>query len=131
MLYGPTEYWYSWSGLPGDDGRDRMPSLGVPLSTVFEPPALSTLVYPLGEAAAPCLCSLLVRLDAIMPVGGFEDAFHGFYEDQAFLAKMYLRHRILVSGGCWDRYRIHPDSCSAVTRDAGGYDSFRGSSCNG
>jgi hypothetical protein len=55
-------------------------------------------------------------------VGGFEEAFHGIYalyEDQAFLAKVYLTARVLVSGERWLRYRQHADSCVSVVTGAG------------
>lgn len=126
MVYGPTQYWYSWTGLPEDLERDYVPDLGVPQDTLYEPPALLTILHPLGQATAPCLCSLLVRRQVIDAVGGFEESFRGSYEDQAFLTKVYLRHSVFVSGECWDRYRIHPASCSAMVNQEGHYDSFRG-----
>ena len=79
----------------------------------------------IGEASAPCLCSLLVRSNAIKRIGGFEESFKGYYEDQAFLTKLYLKETIFVSDGCWDRYRIHPASCSAVVNQTGQYNSLR------
>ena len=125
MVYGPTQYWYSWTGLPEDIERDCVPDLGVQRETLFEPPALLTILYPLGEASAPCLCSLLVRSNVIKKIGGFEESFKGYYEDQAFLTKLYLKETVFVSDGCWDRYRIHPDSCSAVVNQTGQYNSLR------
>ena len=125
MVYGPTQYWYSWTGLPEDLKRDHVPDLGVPHDTLFEPPTLLTRLYPLGEATAPCLCSLLVRTDVIKRMGGFEESFRGYYEDQAFLTKMYLSEPVFVSDGCWDRYRLHPTSCSAVVKQTGQHDSIR------
>ena len=82
-------------------------------------------VYPLGDGAAPCLCSLLIRTGVVRQLGGFEETFTGFYEDQAFLAKMYLSQRVLASDLCLDRYRIHPASCSAKVKDSGEYDLHR------
>lgn len=125
MLYGKTEYWHSWSGHVDAQARDRVPELGVPHDRLFEPPALLTLLYPLGPGTAPCLCSILARTDLVRRVGGFEETFRGFYEDQAFLSKVYLTAPVLVTEGCWDRYRIHSASCSATVKDAGTYDSYR------
>ncbi len=125
MLYAHTEYWYSWSGAAGEQRRDNIPELGVPLNVELEPPELFYQVYPLGSANAPCICSLLVRREALAQVGGFEEAFTGYYEDQAFLTKMYLGERIIVSPGCWERYRIHKQSCSAAVEQAGHYDVYR------
>jgi glycosyltransferase involved in cell wall biosynthesis len=125
MLYGPTQYWHSWTGAADDQQRDDTPDLGVPLDTQFAPAELMTLVYPLGPAPAPCLCSLLIRRDLLQRVGGFEESFVCFYEDQAFLTKVYLSESVYVSSGCWDRYRIHPDSCSATVERSGQYEEFR------
>jgi hypothetical protein len=66
-----------------------------------------------------------MRSDAVRKIGGFEESFQGFYEDQAFLTKMYLTEPVYVSSGCWERYRIHRQSCSAVVKDEGQYDAFR------
>jgi hypothetical protein len=52
----------------------------------------------------------LVRHEAVQTIGGFEEERSlGMYEDQAFLAKLFLRFPVLVSDRCcWDRYRLHP-----------------------
>jgi hypothetical protein len=69
-----------------------------------------------------------VRRSVLQRVGGFEESFGGLYqmyEDQAFLAKVYLTTPVFVSAGCWTRYRQHPDACSTVIRDSGHYASVR------
>ena len=125
IVYGPTQYWHSWTGLPEDRERDHVPKLGVPLDTLVEPPKLLTLLHPLGQETAPCICSLLVRREVLERIGGFEETFHGFYEDQAFLTKVYLSEKVFVSAGCWDRYRIHPEQCCAKVKHAGQSDAYR------
>ena len=128
MVYGANQYWHSWTGAPEDAVRDHIPDLGVALNRLFEPGELSLLVYPLGKAAAPCPSDLLIRRDAITRLNGFEESFTGkyqMYEDQAFLAKMYLHEAVFVSDECWDRYRIHPDSCVAVVTESGHYHAVR------
>lgn len=125
MLYGPTEYWHSWTGNSQDLRRDHVPDLGVPLDSLIQPPTLLTMLYPLGHGPAPCICSLLVRNDVLRRIGGFEDSFPGYYEDQAFLTKVYLSERVFVSSGCWDKYRIHAGSCSAAVEQSGQYDAHR------
>jgi glycosyltransferase involved in cell wall biosynthesis len=125
MIYGASQYWYSWTGNPDDVERDYIPDLGIQLDDLFKPPALSTLLYPLGKAAAPCPSNLLMRRDMIERIGGFEEEYRGMYEDQAFLAKVYLKEAVFVSGECWDRYRIHPESCVSISTRAGQYDSVR------
>jgi glycosyltransferase involved in cell wall biosynthesis len=122
MVYGQSQYWNSWTMKPEDAHRDHVPKLGVQTETLFEPAMLSTLVYPLGPATAPCPSDLLVRRAAVERIGGFEEAFRGMYQlydDQTFLAKMYLNEAVYVAGKCWDRYRQHPDQCVTVVRESG------------
>jgi len=113
MVYGSSQYWYSWSGNAEDLERDHIPDLGVVEDTLFEPPLLLTLLHPLGRGAAPPPSDVLVRRAAVERVGGFEEQFRGgltLYEDQAFLAKLYLNSPVFVSSETWDKYRIHADS---------------------
>jgi glycosyltransferase involved in cell wall biosynthesis len=118
MLYGNTQYWYSWTGNPEDVQRDFMPSLGVQPNTLVKPPTLLPL-FLLRKAPAPCTCSALVRREVIAQVGGFEDAFRYICTDQVFFAKLFLKTPVFVSGGCWDRYRQHPDSCYSMVKQTG------------
>ena len=91
----------------------------------FAPPSLFTRVYPWAtEQRRVCAACWFAR-PSIRHVGGFEETFTGFYEDQAFLAKMYLNRRVLACDLCLDRYRIHPPSCSAKVKDSGEYDVHR------
>src|SRR5215217_1612808 len=53
MLYGLTQYWHSWTGNPADLQRDFVPELGVQANTLFEPPSLLTLLFPLGDSRSP------------------------------------------------------------------------------
>jgi len=122
MVYGQSQYWHSWTMKPEDAHRDHVPKLGVQTDNLFEPGMLSKLVYPLGPATAPCPSDLLLRRSAVERVGGFEEAFRGMYQlydDQTFLAKMYLHEPVYVADKCWDRYRQHPEQLVSVVRDAG------------
>jgi glycosyltransferase involved in cell wall biosynthesis len=118
LVYGATQWWYSWTGKPEDMQRDRVCSLRVQPHTLFKPPTLLSL-FLRGETAVPCTCSILVRREVIESVGGFEEAFRDLYDDQVFYAKVSLASSFFVSGGCWDRYRQHPDSCCAVAKRTG------------
>jgi hypothetical protein len=119
MVYGNTLYWHSWTGKAEDLERDHVPDLGVPTETLFEPPALLNLLYPLGEASTPSTSGFFLRRASVERVGGFEEGFKGMFEDQAFKIKMYLKERVFVSGECWDKYRQHPDSCYSIARSTG------------
>jgi glycosyltransferase involved in cell wall biosynthesis len=128
MICGATRYWYSWSGLLEDSSRDYIPDLGIECDKLYQPPSLSKLFYPLGKGVSPCPSDLLLRTEIVEPIGGFEEHFRGpnqFYEDQAFLAKLYLQYPVFVSGETWDQYRIHPDSCSSQVASSGNYQSVR------
>jgi glycosyltransferase involved in cell wall biosynthesis len=118
MVYGPTQYWYGWSGDPQDIQRDFVPSLGVQSNTLVRPPTLLTLFFR-GAATVPCICSLLVVREVIEALGGFEEDFRDQYEDQVFYAKICLNVPVYVAGDCWDRYRQHPDSSCSVAMKTG------------
>lgn len=115
MTYWNTLYWYSWTGDPADQDRDRVRTLGAPLDRMLHPPQLLER-YLTGQAAIPCMCSLLARRSAIDAVGGFEASFTHLYTDQTFYAKMILAHSVVVTAGWKEKYRRHPDS-STVTAD--------------
>ncbi len=125
MIYGTSQYWHSWTGNPEDLGRDFISKLPLEPDTLVEPPKLALVSYPLGKGFAPCPSDLLVRREVFDRVGVFEEEFRGMYEDQAFLAKIYLKEHVYLSNECWDRYRIHPNSCVAVSKEEGQYDQAR------
>src|SRR5215467_5904743 len=128
MVYGATRYWQSWTGKPEDMHRDHIPALGVQPNTLFKPPVLLTLLYPLGKATAPCPSDLLLRREVVERAGGFEEDFRGIYqlyEDQAFLVKMHLKESVFVASACWDQYRLHHDSCVSTVARAGQYHAVR------
>jgi glycosyltransferase involved in cell wall biosynthesis len=123
MVCGAVRYWRSWAGQ-----ADRILPTGARQDEVIPPPVASITNYPLGRAFAPCPSDLLLRGDLVRVIGGFEEHFTGprqMYEDQAFLAKLYLEAPVYFSSKVWLNYRQHPNSCVAtVTRD-GRYDEVR------
>ncbi len=118
MVYGTTEYWFSWSGLVEDRERDRISPCDLKPGTVVQPPALVRLFLQ-SKATVPCMGSILVRRDVVDEVGGFEDEFRGMFEDQVFYSKMGLETPILVSCECYDRYRQHAESCFSRAKQSG------------
>lgn len=121
LVYGPSEYWYGWSGRPEDARRDHYGDVGIAPDTIIEPPGLLTMALANEGGTMPGICSLLVRREAFAQIGAFEKEFRGPYEDQVFLAKMFLQTRIFVTGTCSDRYRQHDESCCAKALKTGLY----------
>jgi glycosyltransferase involved in cell wall biosynthesis len=114
MVYGLSQWWYSWSGKLEDAERDYVHALGVPADVPIEPPTLLRPFFVLQEAAIPNPSSILVRRSTAQLVGGFEEAFVGLYEDQAFYAKVCAHAPVIPSDKCWDRYRQHPTAITAT-----------------
>jgi glycosyltransferase involved in cell wall biosynthesis len=121
MVYGPTQYWYSWTGEPDDQARDTMRTLGVRADQLYQPPELVTRFLQ-NTARTPGTCSVLIRRKAIENVGGFEERFSGMFEDQAFFYKVCLQVPVYVESGCWDRYRQHSDSHCHISHQKGAWD---------
>ncbi|MEW6297494.1 MAG: glycosyltransferase family A protein [Thermodesulfobacteriota bacterium] len=113
MVYGRTQYWYSWTGKPKDKKRDVVSQLGLRAGRLFPPPFLMTRFLQDG-GMVPCLCGLLVRHEVISMLGGFEESIQQLYEDQVFIAKVCLALPVFVEGGIGERYRQHPGSSSAA-----------------
>jgi glycosyltransferase involved in cell wall biosynthesis len=105
VLLEASNYWYSWQSpqrsnviIPiGSDEQDKL----------YNPPALMLQLYPLGKGAAPCPSGMMVKRSVHDHILFVED-FIGptaVYEDQAFLAQLYLHETIFVSSGCNNLYR--------------------------
>ena len=118
MVYGRTEIWFSWTGQETDRDRDHTLDLGVPADTLVEPPALLLLLLE-NRVQTPTTCSALLRREVFDQVGGFQTAFRGMFEDQAFFTKVCLQYPVYVSGRLWARYRQHPESCCARAEATG------------
>ncbi|MCF6153864.1 MAG: glycosyltransferase [Candidatus Brocadia sp.] len=124
MVYGPTLYWFSWTGNSHDAHRDYFGKLGVTPKTLFKPLELLTLFLKDG-GIVPCICALLIRSKIMKEVGGFEEAISFLYEDQVFLAKICSKAWVFVDNGCWDKYRQHPESSSSIAIKTGEYHPLR------
>jgi glycosyltransferase involved in cell wall biosynthesis len=121
LVFGAPLYWFGWTGRPEDRQRDYVIDLKLSADRVYRPPSL-LLPFLKREAPTPCPCDVLVRREAAVLVGGFEEHFRGayqVYEDQAFFSKVLLRAPVFVSSETWDRYRQHRDSCYAVAKATG------------
>jgi glycosyltransferase involved in cell wall biosynthesis len=118
MVYGNTLYWHSWTNNPEDDYRDYLPELGLQLNTLIQPPSLLRLLL-CGGGAIPCICSFLIERDLVETVGGFEETIQHLYEDQVFLAKIFLTAPIFVEDGYWEKYRQRSDSSWHLSMSSG------------
>ncbi|CAA9483969.1 MAG: hypothetical protein AVDCRST_MAG91-168 [uncultured Sphingomonadaceae bacterium] len=123
LLAGATRYWHSWEG-----GSDQLELVGTVRDRVVHPPQALLSTYPMANAEAPAPSSFMVTAEALARVGGFEESFvgrYGFYEDQAFLAKVYLGERVFFSSCCWFDYRQHQASAMASGLRRGDYIAVR------
>ena len=120
MVYGPTLMWYTWRSDGPGRIRDMLRPLGVPPDTLIPPPSLLPL-FLLRRAYTPGTCGVLVRRDAAIAVGGFDEAFRGMYEDQVFFYKICYASPVYVDGVCGDLYRQNPESHSSRMRSNGSY----------
>ena len=116
MVYGATQYWFSWTGKLEDSKRDYVPPLGVVADTVVKPPILARTIL-LNQIATSTGC--LARRNVFHEVGGYEEDFRGLFEDQVFYSKISLKHPVFVSSQCWCKYRKHDDSCCAIAEASG------------
>ncbi len=118
MVYGLSEYWYSWTGKPEDECRDFVHDLGVPPNTLIQPPTLLTRFFLEQKAAIPCPTNILVRREAVEWVGGFDENIR-LYDDQNFYAKVCIKAPVFAAGQCWDKYRQHPQSTYSMAQETG------------
>jgi glycosyltransferase involved in cell wall biosynthesis len=124
MVYGPTIYWYSWTGQLEDKAKDYLGQLGVPGNTLFSPPDMVTLFLK-NPGVVFCTCGLLAKRETILKLGAFEESIQDLYEDQVFIFKLGLAGGVFVTDQCWDKYRQHPESTSYVAINKGEYDPNR------
>jgi glycosyltransferase involved in cell wall biosynthesis len=111
MVFGRLSYWFSWTGKPEDRQLDYIEELGVAPDELVKPPKMLAL-FLVDKATVPS--GILVRRDAIVRYGMFEEAFRGEYEDQVLLAKICLHAPVFASSRCWYRYRRHPESTVSI-----------------
>jgi glycosyltransferase involved in cell wall biosynthesis len=117
MLYGRSLIWYSWSKNP-DAPADHLYDLGVEANRLIEPPRLVFLILE-NRVQTPTTCNALIRRRVYEEVGGFQEAFRGMFEDQAFFIKLCLSRPVYVADACWAWYRQHDESCCAVAERSG------------
>lgn len=105
-----SKYWYSWNNTVKPD---KIVPVGTTQDAVHYPPQLLFDLYPLGTGAAPCPCGFVMRKDAFMRHGGFENTFRSMYDDQVLLVKFYLQEEVYISSRCDNWYRQREGSLVA------------------
>lgn len=116
MIFGLSEYWYDWQQGEAAVPSGFMPDIGAQKRRVLRPPQFVS-DFLRGRIIVPNPSNFMVRRRAYIACGGFEESFPGMYEDQVFFAKLGLEHGVCVVPRCWDRYRQHPDSLTAIARE--------------
>ncbi|MGA1494143.1 MAG: glycosyltransferase family 2 protein [Rhodothermales bacterium] len=114
-VQGCLWYWKSWTG--GADEREIAP-LGT-YQGVVQPPRLLDLLLRTRGGTAPGICSLTVKRETFLQLGGCEQAFKGLFEDQVLWSKLYLAHAIHVTSEPTVLYRQRADSSTGRAGEAG------------
>lgn len=122
LIMEASEYWYSWNDAAK---HNEIVQVGAPQNRLYHPPELMTLLYPIGDGAAPCICGLLADKRTLQKHGSFDESFKGMYDDQSLLIKFYLHDKVFVSGGCHNRYRQRPGSLVYSSHSQSNYISER------
>jgi glycosyltransferase involved in cell wall biosynthesis len=116
-MVGGTWRWYSWTGdaeaVPLDE-RMRLPPT-LPTLQVVEPPDAFIGVYAAPDVwYVPAMCSIIIRRDRLLALGGLTDEFVGMYEDQVLYTKVLLGLRVVFDERALSLYRQHDGSACAV-----------------
>lgn len=125
MSVAPTLLWSSWNkdNLPKSRpwlAADMETGTGLPALVPLPPPNVARHYLASHGAGFPGICSLLVRRDRLLEVGGFEDSFRGLYEDQVMLFKIFLSFPVIAINDIQDFYRQHDASaCNQAGRISG------------
>ncbi|WP_246525078.1 glycosyltransferase family 2 protein [Sphingobium phenoxybenzoativorans] len=114
MVYGRTKIWFSWN--ENSTGKDYFYDLGI-IADQSYPPARPFLYLIDNRFQTPTTCNAMIRRDALIGVGGFDDRFRGMFEDQLVFAKLMALHTIHVSGSHWADYRQHEGSATVLEHD--------------
>ncbi|NER20254.1 MAG: glycosyltransferase family 2 protein [Symploca sp. SIO1C2] len=111
LVFGPVQWWYSWTGEPEDLQRDFVTTFSFQPDILMQPPKFMARLL---KKPTVTIVNSLVRRQVLDDAGGFEESFHGMFEDQAIFAKICLNKPIFIASACWYKWRQHPSSCCAV-----------------
>ncbi len=110
--------WRSWDEGSVSQRHDFARPFFAVGDQLLEPPLglLRILRVPFLVAG---ICNVTVRTEVARAVGGFVDAFPSLYEDQAFVARVTLRHPVYLLQAYLARYRYHAASATRAVAEAG------------
>ena len=115
MVQSDQMYWYDWKDRRGREQRElcsRQP-LFVGDAIIHAPAGLLGLFGVPDAFTAPC--SVTIRREAALDLGGWEDSFRGLYEDQVFMTKVYARKSVYALQAILAWYRLHDGGAVATT----------------
>lgn len=125
VLLEASRYWYSWDSTKRQDAVIKVGA--AQQDKLYFPPALMLTLYPLGTGAAPCPSGMMVRR-SVHERSLFVAEFIGptaVYEDQAFLAQLYLKENVFVSSQVNNLYRQRQTSQVYSVHNDGRYHEVR------
>lgn len=119
MLYGRTQFWYSWTGKAESIVKDdHWLKLGIKSNTLVKPPNLLKLFLE-DESTKASLSSVLIKREVFEKIGTFEESFRDLYSEMVFYTKVYLHEHVFVANNCWDRSRHHAKNSSIISAKTG------------
>jgi glycosyltransferase involved in cell wall biosynthesis len=124
MICEASQFWYSWDDA---NQEDSVIAIGAP-GGLYSPGELNKLLYPLAAGQPPCPSGIMLKTGSLKRTGVFDEAFSGIfqlYEDQAFLAKMYLIESVYISATANNKYRKHANSMTSAGDNAELYNTVR------
>lgn len=125
MSIAPTLLWSSWNkdNLPKSRpwlAADMETELGLPELVPLLPPTVAQHYLATHGAGLPGICSLIIRRERLLEVGGFENSFRSLYEDQVMLFKIFFNFPVIAINDIQDYYRQHDSSaCGREGRISG------------
>ena len=117
LLYGNTSYWFAWEEDISNPKQDLQYKMGLRTRKLYEPPKILSMILQ-RRAISPCMTSVMARRQIFEDGVTFEEDFRQHYEDQVFIAKVFVGYPVYVADKCWGKYRQHPESVTAEGDDS-------------
>lgn len=117
LVHGPLLQWYSWTGKPEDQGRDRRRGGHHPYCNTLVQASQLLALFLEKEDFIPS--GFLIRKDALQEGAIYESAFRGNFSDAVALVKICLNSAVYVADESWYLYRRHSESWTYRTWASG------------